>query len=155
MPRQSRKGGKRTASRPTAKHVGTPAGKQSLNATFSDRDFRLFSLAALFLIVWIVYANALHDSFVVDDVTFSAGNRSWELGYSDVVVFAGCCSRNTGFWPLVHRLPPGQCVIALTGGPGIVQPGPLPDDISGPRAQAGGVRRIVFCSHLCGSSHQK
>jgi hypothetical protein len=84
MSKRSRKGSKNPASRHSGKPKATQASKRSSERSFSDRDFKLFSLAILFLVAWIAYANALHNSLVFDDATFSAGNRSWDLSLSKV-----------------------------------------------------------------------
>ncbi len=41
-------------------------------------------MCMLFLVAWIAYANALHNSLAFDDATFSASNRSWDLSFSKV-----------------------------------------------------------------------
>ena len=84
MSKRSRKGSKNPASRHSGKPKATQASKRSSERSFSDRDFKLFSLAILFLVAWIAYANALHNSLVFDDATFTAGNRSWDLSLSKV-----------------------------------------------------------------------
>ena len=87
MSRRSRKGSKKTASRHSAKYKETPGGKRSPEATISDRDFRIISLAILLLVAWIAYSNALHNSLAFDDVTFSPSNRSWELSWEKVGLY--------------------------------------------------------------------
>lgn len=67
-----------------AKHRKTPTGKHPSDSSFPDREFRILSLVVLFLVAWIAYANALHNSLAFDDVAFSAGNRLWNLNFSSI-----------------------------------------------------------------------
>jgi tetratricopeptide (TPR) repeat protein len=79
MSKRSRKGGKKTAYRHLAKHRKPSTGGHPSRSAFPDREFRILSLASLFLVAWIAYANALHNSLAFDDVAFATGSGLWNL----------------------------------------------------------------------------
>jgi hypothetical protein len=84
MSKRSRTRGKKNSPARSGKNRALPGGKARSITAISDRDFKLLSIFIVLVVAWIAYANAIHDTLIYDDVTFSPSNRSWELGLTEI-----------------------------------------------------------------------
>jgi len=76
--------GKRKPPGRSAKNRDLPGGNTRSKTAISDRDFKILSFFIVLVVAWIAYANAIHDTLIFDDVTFSPTSRSWELGLTAI-----------------------------------------------------------------------
>ena len=61
--------------------------KKPTGSAFSDRDLNVLAIIVLVVVAWIAYAGSLHNSLTFDDVTFSAGNRTWDLSLTSIAQY--------------------------------------------------------------------